>query len=221
MFDYYPLTLPKYIHNHKINDQTKDYIIILGIAIAMKHLHDNGIVHESFCPRSILLDENFYPIVCDLGFSKDSTYPLNVPQEYELVKIASYMPPEYFEESRFDPSSNVYSYSLILFNIMLKEEPFSSLFQKRSPSFIQIAQKIVNCIRPDISQIDHHFDLIHELIQNCWHQNPEERLTADQVLECITSKDFYSSFYKLDHKLVLEYLEIYGNEFNELKNKFI
>ena len=48
----------------------KKYIILLGIVDAMRYLHKHGIVHRDLKPDNILLDENFYPRVCDFGLSR-------------------------------------------------------------------------------------------------------------------------------------------------------
>lgn len=49
---------------------TKKYIMLLGIADAMRYLHAHGIIHRDFKPENILVDLNYYPRVCDFGFSR-------------------------------------------------------------------------------------------------------------------------------------------------------
>ena len=50
------------------------YIILYGIAEGMKYLHSIGIIHRDLKPSNILLDENFYPKICDYGTSKLSFF---------------------------------------------------------------------------------------------------------------------------------------------------
>lgn len=49
---------------------TKRYICLLGIADAMRYLHENGIIHRDLKLQNVLLDSDYYPRVCDFGFSK-------------------------------------------------------------------------------------------------------------------------------------------------------
>ena len=51
-------------------DTTHKFIIILGIALALRYLQSINIAHRDIKPSNILLDSNFYPKVCDFGLSK-------------------------------------------------------------------------------------------------------------------------------------------------------
>lgn len=59
------------ILNRNINlPQSKRYIMLLGVAERMKHFHSIGITHRNLKPDNIVLDDNFYPYISDLGASK-------------------------------------------------------------------------------------------------------------------------------------------------------
>ena len=47
--------------------KSKRYNILLGLTLALGYLHSKGIIHRDIKPENILLDENFYPVVCDFG----------------------------------------------------------------------------------------------------------------------------------------------------------
>lgn len=49
---------------------TTRQIILIGIARAMKYLHDRNIVHRDLKPGNILLNDKLRPLVADFGFSK-------------------------------------------------------------------------------------------------------------------------------------------------------
>ena len=50
-------------------DDTKKLMCIFGIASTMKHLHSLNIIHRDLKPDNILIDENYHPVICDIGLS--------------------------------------------------------------------------------------------------------------------------------------------------------
>lgn len=49
---------------------TKKCICLIGIADAMRCLHEHGILHSDLKPANILIGSNHYPRVCDFGLSR-------------------------------------------------------------------------------------------------------------------------------------------------------
>ena len=47
---------------------TKKYISLIGIAAAMRYLHENNIIHRDLKPQNILIDADYYPRVCDVAY---------------------------------------------------------------------------------------------------------------------------------------------------------
>ena len=183
---------------------TFKYIICLGVAISMRHFHSKHIVYRDLKPENILLDEHFYPIISDFGISKES---------HQGIGTVNYMAPEMLEGEKYNLSVDAYAYSMFLYWILTGEVPYGD-----EKNLNQISNKICNGIRPDISTITN--EKITDLIKKCWSGNPDERPTFDQVLDDITNPEFYSYFAGLDNNKVIEYLNIFGDEFNELKNRF-
>lgn len=129
------------------------------------------------------------------------------------IIVFFYMPPEQAEDSATD-TSNVFSYSFILYHLLIKKHPFD----ERKISAFKAIYEICSGYRPNTTCIGN--EIIIEFLEKCWDENEENRLTFDGILEIITNEDFYSFFEPFDHESVKKYLEIYGNEFDELKNKF-
>lgn len=80
-----PTIITEYLRHGSLNDNlnsekqslsdidwtiTKKYITLLGISDALRYLHAQSILHRDLKPENILLDSDFYPKVCDFGFSK-------------------------------------------------------------------------------------------------------------------------------------------------------
>ena len=76
---------------------TKKYINLIGIAHAMKYLHENGIIHRDLKPENVLTDKNYYPHICDFGFSR--CFPEKISNSIKLTMSGEigtpiYMAPE-------------------------------------------------------------------------------------------------------------------------------
>lgn len=57
-------------------------------------------------------------------------------------------------------------------------------------------------------------------LKNCWQWHPKDRPTFDQIIEKITDERFFENFKDVNFELVKKYLDIFGNEYAYLKNKF-
>ena len=83
--NFYPVLLTEYMKNGCLSklfnklrkkektgwNNTKMIINIIGIAIGMRYLNENGIIHRDLKPPNILLDDNLYPKIADFGLSKE------------------------------------------------------------------------------------------------------------------------------------------------------
>ena len=83
----------------------KKQILILGLAIAINYMHHNHICHLDLKPDNILFDQQFYPVICDLGSARF----LNVNENDEVINFVSsdvsaplYTAPEILSMQKFD-----------------------------------------------------------------------------------------------------------------------
>ena len=88
--------LQNYDQDSSYNDisDTQKYIIILGTSLGMKYLHSIGIVHRDLKPANILLNEKYYPLICDFSFSIKTNEKLNNFLMESWLGTPFYMAPE-------------------------------------------------------------------------------------------------------------------------------
>lgn len=184
---------------------TKKYICIIGIADAMRYLHRHRIMHRDLKPSNILIDEDYFPKICDFGlsrcFSQSITNSVNLTITGQLG-TPLYMAPELLigdKNAKYGFSVDVYSFGIITFEILTQQMPFPKNIDRQ-----HMFQKIINGERPPFPpNIPSNMK---ELIEQCWSQHPSERPTFDEIFEKLKS-DYSYSPEEVDADEVEDYIE--------------
>lgn len=190
---------------------TQRYILILGITLAMKFLHDNNIILHNLSPGIILIDDNLYPLINITSFRYyDDINLFGVPDHF------CFSSPETFSSRKATSAGNVYTYSLIVYMIITGKFPFDFKLIRNKYNFFQRAEA---GFRPNTNNI--YSVTIRKFLELCWHGDPTKRLSFDEILDEITKEEFYSYFEPFDNELVKKYLDAFTQEdFKKLKDKF-
>ncbi|MED6182856.1 hypothetical protein PIB30_032649 [Stylosanthes scabra] len=127
VYEYVPNgSLSTYLHRNSGNKLP--WATRLNIAIetasGLAYLHHSGIIHRDVKPSNILLDKNFCAKVADFGLAR--FLPLVSQEDLHFVTHVStapvgtpaYMDPEYFEFNKVSDKSDVYSYGMVLFQLI-------------------------------------------------------------------------------------------------------
>lgn len=102
-------------------DDTLKLINIYGIAAAMAYLHSHNIIHRDLKPSNIFLDENQFPKLSGFNLSQEiEEYEEfeTMIDKYNIVGTPAYLAPEIYKYEGYSKSSDVYSYSLIIYEII-------------------------------------------------------------------------------------------------------
>lgn len=192
----YPTIITDYMPNGSLQDKmnkeresgfatsftdTAKYIILLGITLGMKYLHANGIVHRDLKPDNILLNESLYPKICDFGLSKKTEEQITRVLMDSAVGTPLYMAPEILSSEKYNYKVDIYSFSLIAYQLITK---------KRPPVDISLIQGEEN----------------QEFLRRCLSKDPIERPTFDEIVEEIVKDRFIKSFGTVEEKEIYQYL---------------
>lgn len=193
-------------------DFTKKLIIAYGIAVGMSYLHLHNIIHRDLKAANILIDDNFHPKITDFGFSKSCDS--NTLTQSGLKCTPLYAAPEVIVSTEYTKAGDVYSYAILLYELFTKSEPFNNL------SMFQIFRSVGNGTRPEITADIP--EIYKELIENCWKQEPEERLTFDQIASQLKSEPKYitSEVNKEEFLKYVEFIDKYNVTFDNDKFEF-
>ncbi|OHT02855.1 TKL family protein kinase [Tritrichomonas foetus] len=154
------------LHKGPMLDPTKLTITALGVACGMQYIHDKGMLHRDLKSLNILLDADDYPKICDFGMSR------NRPDDLSLmtsgVGTSQWMAPEVIGSKPYDQKADVYSFGVMLWELLTKDVPFHGLKE------VQVAMAVLNQDRrPLIPQSCP--PKLGKLIKICWDRDPEKR----------------------------------------------
>ncbi|XP_022150792.1 receptor-like cytosolic serine/threonine-protein kinase RBK2 isoform X1 [Momordica charantia] len=113
-------------------DWSKRYKIALGIADGLLYLHDNcqrRIIHRDIKADNVLLTEDFEPQICDFGLAKW------LPKQWTHYSVSKfegtfgYFAPEYFMHGIVDEKTDVYSFGVLLLELITGRRALDELRQ--------------------------------------------------------------------------------------------
>lgn len=171
---------------------TQRLIISIGIAISMRYLHANEVIHRNLRPSNIILDDSLCPHIANFFFSQYS--------DSNQTDDFLYTAPEVLQSQQETLKSDVYSFSLIFYELLTLKKPFENCFSCDQ----LIIEFLRNNKRPDLTVIPD--DHIRGFLMRCWSNNPKERPTFNEIYEEITDER-YCRVFKANYDEIDLYLE--------------
>ncbi|XP_028760257.1 integrin-linked protein kinase 1 [Neltuma alba] len=160
----------------------------LDIARGMNYLHERkpeAIIHRDLEPSNILRDDSGHLKVADFGVSKLLKVAKTVKEDKPVTSEDTswrYVAPEVYKNEEYDTKVDVFSFALILQEMVEGCPPFRAMPEKEVPK-AYVANE-----RPQFkasSKVYAHG--LKELIEECWDKEPHRRPTFRQVIERLES----------------------------------
>lgn len=169
--------MPKGSLNQLLHDLSQElteerkWAIAIGVAEGLTYLHSKNILHKDLKSNNILLNDTYCPKISDFGLST-LKLETNISSNSTLKKSAAgtirWRAPELLNRgSNASKASDVYSYGMVLWEIISRKIPYSDTTDEQTViSWIKQGEKE---IIPEYCPI-----LWKEIIKNCW-SSPDVR----------------------------------------------
>ena len=158
---------------------TDKAVIVVGIALGMKHIHEKGIIHRDLKPANILLDEFHLPRVADFGCCR--FVDAGVTQT-SGVGTPLYMAPEQGDRD-YTNKVDVFAFGGVLYEIVTGKRMFHDC-----RSLNEITMRIARGKMPHISKSLPRF--VRHLIQSCWSLHASHRPSFRRILSQLKKHKF-------------------------------
>ncbi|KAH6759468.1 Integrin-linked protein kinase family [Perilla frutescens var. frutescens] len=155
----------------------------MDIARGMNYLHEHrpeAIIHRDLEPSNILLDDSGHLKVADFGVSKLLKVANRIKEDSPIScqdTSCRYVAPEVFRNEEYDTKVDVFSFGLILQEMIEGYAPFYSKEEDEVPR--SFAEKERPPFRASLKFYGHG---LKQLIEECWSDDPAKRPTFKQII---------------------------------------
>ncbi|KAG2681262.1 hypothetical protein I3760_11G136300 [Carya illinoinensis] len=166
--------------NNQALDIRRRLRMALDVARGMNYLHRRNppIVHRDLKSSNLLVDKNWTVKVGDFGLSrlKNSTFLTarsgrGTPQ---------WMAPEVLRNEPSNEKSDVFSYGVILWELMTESIPWNNLNALQVVGVVGFMDRRLDLPQGLDPQIEY-------IIQDCWQRDPEQRPSFEDVIQRMTA----------------------------------
>ncbi|MCE8162864.1 MAG: protein kinase [Candidatus Moeniiplasma glomeromycotorum] len=199
-------TLTKFINDNKNKEHNWELNVKLieQIVKGLAYIHHEGIIHRDLKSMNILLTKNNDVKIADFGLSKTKIISSSNSRHSGVIGTLRWMASELLKDGKYSEQSDIYALGMVIWEIVAK---CTKPFEHDDDNLVQF-HFIVNSRKEDIPS-DTLKD-IRYIIEQCWKDNPSERISLANILEIIK-----------EHNCLLEYPDFPESQsIQEISNQF-
>jgi tRNA A-37 threonylcarbamoyl transferase component Bud32 len=140
--------------------------------MAYLHLRTPAIIHRDLKSHNLLVDDNWKVKVCDFGLSKIA---VDMQATMTACGTPCWTAPEILRNARYTTKADVFSYAIVLWELVTREEPFAGM-----PAFqviFAVGTKGVRLPLPAVCPPE-----LIKLIVSCWQEDPALRPPFSDII---------------------------------------
>ncbi|KAF8396966.1 hypothetical protein HHK36_018603 [Tetracentron sinense] len=178
VFEYAPNgTLFEHLHIKEAEhlDWAARLRIAMGMAYCLEHMHQLNpqMIHKNLHSSSVYLTEDYAAKISDFSFWNEVTASKMESAGLELLEPSS------------DPESNVYSFGVILFEMITGKLPYSvgnGSFVDWASDYLRGEHPFIEMVDPTLKSLqEEDLEKLYEVIRSCVHHDPKQRPTMREV----------------------------------------
>jgi mitogen-activated protein kinase kinase kinase 11 len=156
--------------------------VATSIAKGLVYLHHRGVIHRDIKPLNVLLNGDLasgqYQVkLTDFGVAADLN---NLEDRCPETGTYRWMSPEVIRHEAYTQTADVYSYGIILWQLLTREDPFADMGQIEAAAVVAMEMK-----RPPFP-LDTPVT-IKALIEQCWAEDPSSRPPFTEIVAALNN----------------------------------
>jgi serine/threonine protein kinase len=158
--------------------------VATSIAKGLVYLHHRGVIHRDIKPLNILLQGDLaagqYSVkLTDFGVAADLN---NLEDRSPETGTYRWMSPEIIRHETYTQTADVYSYGIILWQLLTREDPFADLGQIEAAAVVAM-EFARPPFPPDTPSA------VKDLIEICWNEDPSSRPSFVNIIFALSQLD--------------------------------
>ncbi|RGB31983.1 kinase-like domain-containing protein [Rhizophagus diaphanus] len=159
--------------------------MLYDISFGLYDIHYQNLIHCDFHDGNILNHNERKIYISDLGLCQPVKSFL---KKYDIYGVISFMAPEVLRGKSYTPASDIYSFSMIMWEFTSGIPPFNNRAHD-----IQLSLSICKGERPEI--IENTPQCYVDLMKKCWDEDPLKRPSSNEV------RKIFNKWIYLDNKI--------------------
>lgn len=187
-------------------------VIIREMLIALQYIHKEGIIHRDIKAANVLINTDGHVKLCDFGVAaqlSSSQY-----KRTSMIGTPYWMAPEVIKEgSGYNQKADIWSLGITLYEMITGAPPFSDQKPERALNLISRA-------KPTRLEGNQYSPALKEFVAMCLDEQPDERLSADELLKSKLVKNYKSYPYTILKEVITRY-QLWRESHRNVRDSFL